>query len=354
VPGPTGVTGPIGATGATGPIGATGVAGPTGATGATGPQGYTTGRFYYFNETVTELTGFKQLGEEPVTAAEQSINISATVTPVLIQSYITPEFGFALIPAGIQRFYLYGLKTNNADNVQMFVRLKLANSAGTVISTIGDTDPTLVSYNSTNPVEIKTEIVLPSTTVDPTNRMIVEVYGSVQSGGAKSLTFYTQGSQHYSYVITSLQAPEGPQGPTGATGATGPIGATGATGPTGPIGATGATGADSIVPGPTGATGVIGATGPTGPQGVAGVDGATGATGPAGAVGATGATGPQGIQGDVGATGPAGATGATGPQGIQGIQGDVGVTGPIGATGPVGATGPQGVTGDSKWGGIYC
>jgi len=259
VPGPTGVTGPIGATGATGPIGATGVAGPTGATGATGPQGYTTGRFYYFNETVTELTGFKQLGEEPVTAAEQSINISATVTPVLIQSYITPEFGFALIPAGIQRFYLYGLKTNNADNVQMFVRLKLANSAGTVISTIGDTDPTLVSYNSTNPVEIKTEIVLPSTTVDPTNRMIVEVYGSVQSGGAKSLTFYTQGSQHYSYVITSLQAPEGPQGPTGATGATGPIGATGATGPTGPIGATGATGADSIVPGPTGATGVIGA-----------------------------------------------------------------------------------------------
>jgi hypothetical protein len=292
VPGPTGATGVIGATGATGPVGATGVSGPTGATGATGPQGYTTGRYYYFNESITELTGYKQLGEEPSGAAMATVtNSVAGNSTELMQQYITEPFGFTLIPAGVQRFSLFFTKPTNGSDVYAFARLKLANNAGTVLATIGDTDPTPIPFDLTNPQLVQTEIVLPSSAVSATDRMIVELYARNDDGVARTVNFYTEGSQHYSFVITSLQAPEGPVGATGPTGATGPVGATGASGPTGPIGATGPAGADSIVAGPTGPTGPIGVTGPTGPVGATGSIGATGATGSIGATGATGAAG---------------------------------------------------------------
>jgi hypothetical protein len=240
----------------------------------------------------------------------------------LMQQYITEPFGFTLIPAGVQRFSLFFTKPTNGSDVYAFARLKLADNSGTVLATIGDTDAVLIPYDGTNPMLTQLEIVLPSSAVSETDRMIVELYARNDDGTARSINFYTEGSQHYSFVITSLQAPEGPQGPTGATGATGPTG-------------------------PAGATGPIGATGPTGPQGVTGDIGPTGATGPDGAtgpIGATGATGPIGNNGIDGVTGP---TGPTGPAGATGPTGPVGATGATGPTGPAGATGPQGVTGST-------
>jgi hypothetical protein len=174
--GATGTNGAVGATGSTGPIGATGSTGPTGATGATGPQGYTTGRYYYFNETVTELTGYKQLGEEPTGAAMQTLtNSVAAGATELMQQYISEPFGFTLIPAGVQRFSLFFRKPTDTSDVYAFARLKLANNAGTVLATIGDTDPTLIPYDGTNPMLVETEIVLPSSSVSATDRMIVEM-----------------------------------------------------------------------------------------------------------------------------------------------------------------------------------
>jgi hypothetical protein len=272
-------------------------------------------------------------------------NSVAANSTELMQQYISEPFGFTLIPAGVQRFYFFFRVPTDTSDVYAFARLKLANNAGTVLATIGDTDSTLIPYDGATIMLVQTEIVLPSSAVSATDRMIIEVYANNTDGVSRTVNFYTEGSQHYSYVITSLQAVEGPVGPTGPTGATGPVGPTGITGPTGPIGATGVSGADSIVPGPTGPTGPIGATGPVGATGSVGATGAVGATGPQGIEGATGPTGPIGATGAEGPTGPAGATGATGPQGIQGIQGDVGVTGPIGATGPQGVDGPTGATG---------
>ena len=233
------IQGPTGATGSTGPIGATGASGATGATGPTGPQGIVAGRYYYFNASVTEVASYKQLSEDPASATENTttVNIAGNTTS-LLASYISTPFDFTLIPGGTQRFTLFMLKPASNDGLQVFCRLKLADNSGTVLSTIGDSDTSLVGYNGANPVPTPTDITLPTTTVSIGQRMVVEIYGVNTDATAHNLSFITQGTTHFSYVITTLQAAEGPQGPTGATGNTGTTGATGNTGPQGPQGPT--------------------------------------------------------------------------------------------------------------------
>jgi hypothetical protein len=188
--------------------------------------------------------------------------------------------------------------------------LKLADNSGTVLATIGDSDTVLTGWNGAGtPSLTETDITIPTTAVSVGQRMIAEIYGVNGDSTTHNYSFVTEGTTHYSYAVTTLEAPEGPVGPTGVTGATGPAGVTGSTGPTGA----------------TGSTGPAGATGATGPQGVTGDIGPSGSTGP---IGATGATGPQGVTGDVGPTGATGVTGDTGPTGATGSTGATGATGP--------------------------
>ena len=124
---------------------------------------------------------------------------------------------------------------------------------------------------------------MPTTTIDPTNRMIVRLYINNDDSTNHSVNWYTEGTQYYSFIKTTVSVPAqiGPIGPTGATGPTGPTGAQGVTGPTGPTGSQGIQGIQGI----TGATGPTGPTGDTGLQGPAGPTGATGETGLAGSNG---------------------------------------------------------------------
>jgi hypothetical protein len=80
--------------------------------------------------------------------------------------------------------------------------------------------------------------------------MIVRIYINNTDSTNHNYTFYTEGSQYYSYVLTSLEI-LGTPGPTGATGATGPQGIQGVTGPSGATGPQG-------IQGPTGSTGATG------------------------------------------------------------------------------------------------
>lgn len=292
--GATGNTGETGATGATG-SGATGNTGATGPTGPTGLTGTSSGKVYYFNYSVTEVGSYNQLGSEPTAAAQTitSLTLSGTSSGI-VDTYISTQFGVSLIPFGAQRFHLHLRKpTVNAD-IEVFCRLKLTDSAGTVLATIGDTGTSPIVFDNSNSVETFVDITLPSTVVDPTNRMLVEIWFVNEDSTSRTVDFFTEGTSAYSYVTTSLSV----KGDVGATGATG------------------ATGADSTVAGNTGATGLTGNTGNTG------------------ATGATGFTGETGFTGFTGTTGVAGNTGATGLTGLTGNTGAVGQTGNTGATGP--------------------
>jgi hypothetical protein len=258
---------------------------------------------YYLNESQSSpISGYKVLSIEPSGAAEQTVVATTSgTTPVLVSDFISDEIGQSLIPFGTQRFHIHFLKANSGNSIEAFAELQLADSTGTLIGSTLTTNVVLIGYiDAVTPVETLFDVVLPSIVIDPTDRMVVRLYVKELSGGSShNVTFYTEGTSNYSYVITSLSAPAGDQGPQGPQGPTGTQG----------------------VQGSTGAQGVQGVQGPQGFQGFQGHQGDTGAQGFQGTQGFQGAQGTQGFQGNTGAQG---ATGAQGPQGTQGFQGPQG------------------------------
>lgn len=244
--GPFGPTGPIGATGSqgiiglTGPTGSqgpTGAQGPTGmgATGSTGPtgpqgeQGISAGRNYYFNQSQTsDIAGYKVLSPDPTSTTAQTVvkTLTSAQQNVLVQQFITPELGFNLIPAGVQRFKLYFTTGSVNDLVSTYVSLELANAGGTGYGSVIDSSDVNISYNSLTPLEVDVDVVFPSTPILTTDRMICKIYLNNNTNQSRTVTWTTENS-YYSYVITSVGV-VGNQGPTGPTGPGVPAG--GATG----------------------------------------------------------------------------------------------------------------------------
>ena len=353
----TGTTGAQGFQGITGTTGAQGFQGNVGTTGAQGFQGDvgatggSSGRTYFFNDSVIEVAGIKQLGLEPTGGAERIVSISAIQnTDTIIESYISEPFDFNSIPGGVQRFFLWASKSALNDDIEIFVQLHITDNAGTVLATAGTSQPVNIGWNSNSTTAVihETDITFPTTSVAIGQRMKIEVIARNNDNQNHTTRFYTEGAAHYSYVVTSVGAAtgaqgfQGDQGPKGDQGFQGITGSTGAQGFQGNVGATGAQGFQGNI-GATGAQGDQGNIGATGAQGDQGNVGATGAQGFQGNDGATGA---QGDQGNIGATGAQGFQGITGTTGAQGDQGNVGATGAQGDQGIIGATGAQGFQGN--------
>ena len=243
--GDLGYAGSQGFTGLQGEQGFTGSKGDLGYTGSQGEQGlrgYSSGRFYYFNYSQTNIAGFRNLGEDPTTATQHTSTVTATPTAnTLIESYISDAFDFTLIPGGPQQFRLHMSKGAENNDVDGFVRLKLAANDGTVISTIGDSSFTAIGWdvNNTTPVELLTDIVFTTTAVEIGQRIIVEVWARNNDGQNRTVKFYTEGTSYYSYVTTTVEAAIGI---TGYTGSKGDLGYTGSQGEQGYTGSEGLTG----------------------------------------------------------------------------------------------------------------
>jgi hypothetical protein len=252
-------TGVQGATGTQGAEGAQGVQGPLGpqgdlgAQGAQGPQGFqgttgiSSGATYYFNQSVpSDVSPYKQLSLNPLVGTQQEVTTSLTSLQqnVLVSQFLTPELGFGVIPGGIQRFHLHFLKQAEANDIEAYATIQLANSAGTAIGPILTTGNSLVGWvDSVVPAEVLLDLTLPTSTVDPTNRMIVKLYVSNYDNQVRTIDWYTEGTQYYSFIVTSVgvignQGPQGFQGSTGAQGVQGPLGPQGDTGAQGAQGPT--------------------------------------------------------------------------------------------------------------------
>jgi hypothetical protein len=243
--GDLGYAGSQGFTGLQGEQGFTGSQGDLGYTGSQGIQGlrgYSSGRFYYFNYSQTNIEGFRNLGEDPTTATQHTSTVTATANAnTLIESYISDAFDFTLIPGGPQQFRLHMSKGAENNEVDGFVRLKLAANNGTVISTIGDSSFTAIGWDvdNTTPVELLTDIVFTTTAVEIGQRIIVEVWTRNNDNQNRTVKFYTEGTSYYSYVTTTIEAAIGI---TGYTGSKGDLGYTGSQGEQGYTGSEGLTG----------------------------------------------------------------------------------------------------------------
>ena len=142
----------------------------------------------------------------------------------LVSSFLTPQLGFAVIPGGTQRFHFHYLKQANNDNIEAYATIQLADLTGTPIGpTISSGIAAVGWIDASTPDEVTTDITLPTTGIDPTNRMIVKLYLNNNNSSAHSTTWYTEGNSYYSFVITSVGV-VGNQGDQGSQGATGPQG----------------------------------------------------------------------------------------------------------------------------------
>ena len=260
--GDQGPQGPQGPQGLTGPQGATGAQGVQGPQGFQGNNGISSGATYYFNQSqASDVLPYKVLTTEPSGTAQQTVTTNLTGSQQNVKvgdGFITSELGFAAIPGGTQRFHFHYLKQAVNDEIEAYATIQLADATGIPIGPIIQTGVSLVGWvDAATPVEVTLDLTLPTSGIDPTNRMIVNIYLNNNDSTAHSVIWYTEGTQYYAFVTTTVGVigNQGPQGPQGFQGIAGINGAQGFQGPQGDQGA------NSTVPGPQGTQG------PQGPSG---------------------------------------------------------------------------------------
>lgn len=244
--GTSGVNGTSGTSGQSGTSGTSGVSGSAGTSGTSGANGIAAGRTYYFNESQnSSVVGYKVLSTQPSGAPQQVITVplAGNQTNVLVQDFITEELGFTIIPGGVQRFHFHFLKPAQNDNVEVYATIELADSTGTGYGQVIPTNDALIGWvDASNPVEVSVDLVLPTTGILATDRMIVKIYLNNLDSTAHSINWYTEGTNEYSYVVTSVAAASGTSGTSGVNGTSGVDGANGSSGTSGINGDAGTSG----------------------------------------------------------------------------------------------------------------
>jgi len=218
--GSNGTDGTSGSNGTDGSSGTSGSNGTDGSSGTSGQNGISAGRVFFFNQSQnSDVSPNFVLSEIPTTGSTQTVitNLTNTQQNVLVSSYITPQLGFSLIPAGVQRFHLHLLKPASNDDIDVYVTLQLTNSTGGTIGSLITSSANIITWNSGNPSEVYVDVVLPSTSIDPTNRMMVKIYLNNNESTSMTVTGYTEGNE-YSYVITSVGQESGTSGTSGTSG----------------------------------------------------------------------------------------------------------------------------------------
>jgi len=232
--GPAGRDGSAGVSGTSGtsaPGMTSGTSGSSGTSGTSGAAGISAGQVYYFNKSqASDVNGYRVLDINPSTASQQTstASLAGSQQGFLVESYITPQLGFAVIPAGIQRFHHHWLKQGSNDQIQFYVEIQLADSSGVAIGpTLSSGSSEIGWVDASTPVEVTVDLTLPTTTIDPTNRMIVRLYLDNNDASAHTVIHYTEGTSYYSFVLTSVGVIGSTSGTSGSSGSSGINGTSG-------------------------------------------------------------------------------------------------------------------------------
>ena len=201
-----------------------GTSGSSGSSGTSGIDGIVGGQLFYFNESVTGYTAsYKELGNSPVISSEEIVTktLGPTESNVLMSSYISDSLGLSVIPGGVQRFSLHYLKGSSQSNISTYAVVQLANQNGDKYYDLGATQA--IAYSNTqeigwqngNVVYINLDIISITTEILATDRIVISLYANNLDTTTQSVSFYTEGTNNYSYVQTSTAVVPGPQGATG-------------------------------------------------------------------------------------------------------------------------------------------
>ena len=169
------------------------------------PVGGQGGQLYYFNTSVTQ-TPYKEFGPTGDTASEQTTTISvASGITSTVESYLTPT-GYPnslIFPGGVWSFYLHAYKQDSSSSFDLYCDIYKRTSGG-VETYLFSTDPFSVTSNAPTPTMGITDGYFSGTSLTVSDRILVLVRATNTGTSTKQISFVTEGSQRYSYGITTF------------------------------------------------------------------------------------------------------------------------------------------------------
>ena len=166
------------------------------------------GQLFYLNLSETK-NGNRYLSTTASTAVEQStgvtINDGVTAT---ITSFQSDQLNAILIPGGIWSFHLHSYKSTSNASFLIFVEVYKRTSGGTE-TLLFTTESVPVTNTSPNPTMQISEAYFSGSPIIVTDSIVAVVRATNTSNQIHTITFFTEGSQYYSYAISTLQTQQG-------------------------------------------------------------------------------------------------------------------------------------------------
>jgi hypothetical protein len=193
-----------------------------------GGSGNTT---YYLNQSVTQ-TPYKEFSSLATSAAEQVVplTVAGGVTSVIAE-FLTPAGvpGTTQIPGGLWQLFLHFNASTAGQNwiIRPTVYKRDLSGTETLLFT---SDPEIVTGMSTVTTMYISDGVFPATTLLTTDRIVVKISVENTTGVSQTVNFRTEGTQHYSVALTTLNQVIPTGAVTSVTG-TAPIASSGGTTP---------------------------------------------------------------------------------------------------------------------------
>ena len=166
------------------------------------------GQLFYLNLSQSQGSN-RLLSTTGSTASEQTtgVTINNGVTGS-IASFQSQPLNITLLPGGIWSFYLHSYKQNTNASFDIFVEVYKRTSGGTQ-TLLFSTDPTPVTTNSPNPSMQLSDSYFSGTTLLVSDSIVATVRATNTSNQSHTITLVTEGSTHYSYVVSTIPTQQG-------------------------------------------------------------------------------------------------------------------------------------------------
>ena len=166
------------------------------------------GQVFYLNLSQSQ-NGNRLLSTTASTASEQTsgVTIANGVTGT-IASFQSQPLNITLLPGGIWGFYLHSYKENSNATFNIFVEVYKRTSGGTE-TLLFATDPAPVTTNSPNPSMQLSDGYFSGTSLNVSDSVVAVVRATNTDNQSHIITLVTEGSTHYSYVVSTIPTQQG-------------------------------------------------------------------------------------------------------------------------------------------------
>ena len=166
------------------------------------------GQVFYLNLSQSQ-NGNRLLSTTASTASEQTsgVTIANGVTST-IASFQSQPLNITLLPGGIWSFYLHSYKEDSNATFNIFVEVYKRTSGGTE-TLLFATDPAPVTTNSPNPSMQLSDGYFSGTSLNVSDSVVAVVRATNTDNQSHTITLVTEGSTHYSYVVSTIPTQQG-------------------------------------------------------------------------------------------------------------------------------------------------